>query len=71
MTTYVLIPDKVDVPAHLDALVPGDGESRWHLVNDEERQWYLDVDAHPARRRRRSVRRPHHLYPISPASAAS
>ena len=32
------IPDKVD------ALVPHDGESCWHLVNDEERQWYLDVD---------------------------
>ena len=23
---------------------PRDGESCWHLVNDEERQWYLDVD---------------------------
>ena len=29
---------------YLDALVPRDGESCWHLVNDEERQWYLDVD---------------------------
>ena len=28
----------------LDAVVPHDGESCWHLVNDEERQWYLDVD---------------------------
>jgi pimeloyl-ACP methyl ester carboxylesterase len=38
------IPEKVDALVYLDALVPRDGESCWHLVNDEERQWYLDVD---------------------------
>ena len=38
------IPEKVDALVYLDALVPHDGESCWHLVNDEERQWYLDVD---------------------------
>ena len=38
------IPDKIDALVYLDALVPRDGESCWHLVNDEERQWYLDVD---------------------------
>jgi pimeloyl-ACP methyl ester carboxylesterase len=38
------IPEKVDALVYLDALVPRDGESCWHLVNDEERDWYLDVD---------------------------
>ncbi|TFV55376.1 alpha/beta fold hydrolase [Mycobacterium sp. PS03-16] len=38
------IPNRVDALVYLDALVPHDGESCWHLVNDEERQWYLDVD---------------------------
>src|SRR6476619_1581710 len=38
------IPEKVDALVYLDALVPRDGESCWHLVNDEQRQWYLDVD---------------------------
>jgi pimeloyl-ACP methyl ester carboxylesterase len=38
------IPERVDALVYLDALVPRDGESRWHLVNDEERQRYLDVD---------------------------
>jgi len=38
------IPEKVDALVYLDALVPRDGESSWHLVNDEQRQWYLDVD---------------------------
>lgn len=38
------IPDKVDAMVYIDALVPRDGESCWHLVNDEERRWYLDVD---------------------------
>ncbi len=37
-------PEKVDALVYFDALVPHDGESCWHLVNDEERQWYLDVD---------------------------
>jgi pimeloyl-ACP methyl ester carboxylesterase len=38
------VPERVDALVFLDALVPHDGESCWHLVNDEERQWYLDVD---------------------------
>jgi pimeloyl-ACP methyl ester carboxylesterase len=38
------VPDKVDALVYLDALVPHDGESCWQLVNDEEREWYLDVD---------------------------
>jgi pimeloyl-ACP methyl ester carboxylesterase len=38
------VPHQVDSLVYLDALVPTDGESCWHLVNDEERQWYLDVD---------------------------
>jgi pimeloyl-ACP methyl ester carboxylesterase len=39
------IPDRVDTVVFLDAVVPRDGESCWGLVNDAERQWYLDVDA--------------------------
>lgn len=38
------IPHRVDALVYLDALVPRDGESCWQLVNDEMRQWYLDVD---------------------------
>jgi pimeloyl-ACP methyl ester carboxylesterase len=38
------VPQQVDSLVYLDALVPHDGESCWDLVNDEERQWYLDVD---------------------------
>ncbi len=38
------IPEKVDALVYVDALVPRDGESCWHLVNDEERKWYLDAD---------------------------
>jgi pimeloyl-ACP methyl ester carboxylesterase len=38
------VPQQVDSLVYLDALVPNDGESCWDLVNDEERQWYLDVD---------------------------
>jgi pimeloyl-ACP methyl ester carboxylesterase len=38
------MPDRVDALVYLDALVPVDGESCWHLVDDEERKWYLDVD---------------------------
>ena len=38
------VPQQVDSLVYLDALVPRDGESCWDLVNDEERQWYLDVD---------------------------
>jgi len=38
------IPHRVDALVYLDALVPRDGESCWHLVNDAERQWYVQVD---------------------------
>lgn len=38
------LPERVDALVFLDALVPRDGESCWHLVSDEQRQWYLDVD---------------------------
>ena len=38
------VPEQVDALVYLDALVPSDGESCWDFVNDEERQWYLDVD---------------------------
>ena len=38
------VPERMDALVYLDALVPHDGESCWHLVNDEERRWYLDVD---------------------------
>jgi pimeloyl-ACP methyl ester carboxylesterase len=37
-------PQQVDSLVYLDALVPRDGQSCWHLVNDDERRWYLDVD---------------------------
>jgi pimeloyl-ACP methyl ester carboxylesterase len=39
------IPEKVDALVYLDAFVPRDGESCWHLVNDEQHEWYLGVDA--------------------------
>ncbi len=38
------IPDRVDSLVFLDAVVPHDGEACWDLVNDEERQWYVNVD---------------------------
>ena len=38
------MPDNVDALVYIDALVPRHGESCWDIVNDEERQWYLDVD---------------------------
>jgi pimeloyl-ACP methyl ester carboxylesterase len=38
------VPQQVDSLVYLDALVPRDGQSCWHLVNDDERRWYLDVD---------------------------
>ena len=38
------IPDRVDALVFLDAVVPHDGEACWDLVNDEERQWYVEVD---------------------------
>ncbi len=38
-------PDRVDSLVFLDAVVPPrDGEACWDLVNDEERQWYVEVD---------------------------
>ncbi|ART69602.1 alpha/beta hydrolase [Mycobacterium dioxanotrophicus] len=39
------IPDRVSALVYLDAFVPRDGESCWTLTNDEQRQWYIDVDA--------------------------
>lgn len=38
------IPDRVDSLVYLDAVVPHDGEACWHVVNDEERDWYVKVD---------------------------
>ena len=38
------VPQQVDSLVYLDALVSRDGEPWWDLVNEEERQWYLDVD---------------------------
>lgn len=38
------MPERVDALVYLDAVVPRDGESCWDLVDDEQRQWYLDVD---------------------------
>ena len=39
------IPDRVHTLVYLDAFVPRDGESCWSLTNDEQRQWYIGVDA--------------------------
>jgi pimeloyl-ACP methyl ester carboxylesterase len=39
------IPDRVSALVYLDAFVPRDGESCWTLTNDEQRQWYIGVDA--------------------------
>lgn len=39
------VPDRVRALVHLDAFVPRDGESCWSLTNDEQRQWYIGVDA--------------------------
>lgn len=38
------IAEQVDSLVFLDAIVPYDGESCWDVVNDEERQWYTEVD---------------------------
>lgn len=35
----------IDALVYLDAFVPRDGDSCWTLTNDEQRQWYTDVDA--------------------------
>jgi pimeloyl-ACP methyl ester carboxylesterase len=35
--------DRVDSLVYVDAMVPGNGDSCWSLVSDQERQWYLDV----------------------------
>ncbi|MGV9306361.1 alpha/beta fold hydrolase [Nonomuraea sp. NPDC004354] len=37
------MPERVRSLVYLDAVVPGDGESMWNLVSDNERQWYLEV----------------------------
>lgn len=39
------VPDRVRALVYLDAFVPRDGESCWSLTNDEQRQWYIGVDA--------------------------
>lgn len=39
------IPHRVTSLVFVDAVVPHDGESCWDLVNEEERQWYVGVDA--------------------------
>ncbi len=52
------IPDRVDSLVFLDAVVPRDGEACWDIVNDEERQWYVNVDASGFRRPTAAVLRP-------------
>ncbi len=37
-------PNRVSALIYLDAVVPRDRESCWDLVDDELRNWYLDVD---------------------------
>lgn len=37
------LPGRVAALVYLDAVVPGDGDSCWNLVSDQERQWYADV----------------------------
>ncbi|GAA0320511.1 alpha/beta fold hydrolase [Actinoallomurus spadix] len=36
-------PDRVGSLVYLDGMVPGDGDSCWTLVSDQERDWYMDV----------------------------
>lgn len=36
---------QVDSLVYLDAFVPRDGDSCWTLTNDEQREWYIGVDA--------------------------
>ncbi|CDO06378.1 alpha/beta hydrolase [Mycolicibacterium cosmeticum] len=36
---------QIDSLVYLDAFVPRDGDSCWTLTNDEQRQWYTNVDA--------------------------
>jgi pimeloyl-ACP methyl ester carboxylesterase len=37
-------PDWVKALVYLDALVPEDGDSAWRITNDEQREWYINVD---------------------------
>ncbi|GGS91706.1 alpha/beta fold hydrolase [Nonomuraea spiralis] len=37
------VPERVSALVHMDAMVPGDGDSCWGLVSDRERAWYADV----------------------------
>ncbi|WP_336213824.1 alpha/beta fold hydrolase [Nonomuraea sp. LPB2021202275-12-8] len=37
------VPQRVSSLVYLDAVVPGDGDSCWSLVSDQERKWYADV----------------------------
>jgi pimeloyl-ACP methyl ester carboxylesterase len=39
------IPDRVDALVYIDAFVPKDGDSCWTLTTDEQREWFLHVDA--------------------------
>ncbi|MCK2222034.1 alpha/beta hydrolase (plasmid) [Actinomadura sp. ATCC 31491] len=39
------LPERVSALVYLDAVVPGDGDSCWALVSEQERAWYLDVTA--------------------------
>lgn len=38
------LPDHVSSLVYLDAFVPEDGDSCWHLTNDDQRAWYVAVD---------------------------
>jgi pimeloyl-ACP methyl ester carboxylesterase len=38
------VPEKVDALVYLDAFVPTDGDSVWHLTNDYFRRWIAGVD---------------------------
>ncbi|MEV4170513.1 alpha/beta fold hydrolase [Nonomuraea sp. NPDC049709] len=37
------VPGRVRGLVYLDAMVPGDGDSCWNVVSDQERRWYADV----------------------------
>ncbi|MBB5959230.1 pimeloyl-ACP methyl ester carboxylesterase [Saccharothrix tamanrassetensis] len=43
------VPEKVAGLVYADALVPGDGQSVWDLVNDHWRDWYISGSAHDGR----------------------
>lgn len=39
------LPDRVRALVYLDVFAPRDGESCWTLTNEEQRHWYIGVDA--------------------------